>query len=70
MDFTPVESQMILGVRYNKQTYELDIVFRTGDKYRYKNVPKFVYDGLMNAESHGQYMHKRILGRYEYERLG
>ena len=69
MDFTPVKSQMILGVRYNKQTYELDIVFRTGDKYRYKNVPKFVYDGLMNAESHGQYMHKRILGRYEYERL-
>ncbi|HEX5890679.1 MAG TPA: KTSC domain-containing protein [Pyrinomonadaceae bacterium] len=70
MDFTPVKSQMILGVRYNKQTYELDIVFRTGDKYRYKNVPKFVFDGLMNAESHGQYMHKRILGRYEYERLG
>ena len=69
MDFTPVKSQMILGVRYNKQTYELDIVFRTGDKYRYKNVPKFVFDGLMNAESHGQYMHKRILGRYEYERL-
>ena len=70
MEFTPVKSQMILGVRYNKNTFELDIVFRTGDKYRYKNVPKFVYDGLINAESHGQYMHKRILGRYEYERLG
>lgn len=70
MEFTPVKSQMILGVRYNKNTYELDIVFRTGDKYRYKNVPKFVYDGLINAESHGQYMHKRILGRYDYERLG
>lgn len=69
MDFTPVKSQMILGVRYNKNTYELDVVFRTGDKYRYKNVPKFVYDGLINAESHGQYMHNRILGRYEYERL-
>ena len=34
MDFTPVKSKMILGVRYNKQTFELDIVFRTGDKYR------------------------------------
>lgn len=70
MEFTPVNSQMILGVRYNKNTFELDVVFRTGDKYRYKNVPKFVFDGLMNADSHGQYMHKRILGRFEYERLG
>lgn len=69
MDFTPVDSRMILGVRYNDKSYELDIVFRTGDKYRYKNVPQFVYEGLMKAESLGQYMHKKILGRFKYERL-
>lgn len=69
MDYTPVESGMILGVRYNETTYELDIVFRTGEKYRYKNVPKFVYTGLMEAKSHGQYMHQKVLGRYKYERL-
>ena len=69
MDFTPVDSQMILGVRYNAKTYELDVVFRTGDKYRYKNVPQFVFDGLMQAKSHGQYMHKKVLGRFKYERL-
>lgn len=70
MDFTPVDSNMILGVRYNEATYELDIIFRTGEKYRYKSVPKFVYEGLMSAESHGQYMHKKVLKRYKYERLG
>jgi len=69
MDFTPVKSRMILGVRYNERTYELDVVFRTGEKYRYKNVPQFVYDGLMKAPSHGQYMHKKVLGRFKYERL-
>lgn len=69
MDFTPVDSRMILGVRYNDKSYELDIVFRTGDKYRYKNVPQFVYEGLMKAESLGQYMHKKIFGRFKYERL-
>jgi hypothetical protein len=69
MDFTPIESQMILGVRYNAKTYELDVVFRTGDKYRYKNVPQFVFDGLMQAKSHGQYMHRKVLGRFKYERL-
>ena len=70
MDFTSVDSRMILGVRYNQTTFELDVVFRTGEKYRYKSVPKFVYEGLMKAQSHGHYMHKKVLGRYKYERLG
>lgn len=69
MDFTPVKSRMILGVRYNEKTYEMDVVFRTGERYRYLNVPRFVYDALMSAESHGQYMHKKVLGRFKYERL-
>jgi plasmid stabilization system protein ParE len=69
MNFTAVNSRMILGARYNEITHEMDVVFRTGDKYRYKNVPRSVYDGLMSADSHGQYMHKKVLGRYDYERL-
>ena len=69
MNFTAVNSRMILGVRYNETTHEMDVVFRTGDKYRYKNVPRSVYEELLSADSHGQYMHKRVLGHYDYERL-
>jgi len=69
MKFIPVKSRMILGVRYNKDTREMDVVFRTGEKYRYKRVPQSVFEGLMSAESHGQYMHKRVLKRYDFERL-
>ena len=69
MKFIPVNSRMILGVRYNAKTREMDIVFRTGEKYRYKRVPRGVYDELMGADSHGQYMHKKVLGHYDYERL-
>ena len=70
MKFIPVESNMILGVRYNQETQHLDIIFRTGDKYRYKKVPPLEFTGLMSAKSKGQYMHKRILGgRYDYERI-
>lgn len=69
MKFLPVNSRMILGVRYNAKTREMDIVFRTGDKYRYKRVPRAVYEELLSADSHGQYMHKQVLGHYEYERL-
>lgn len=68
--FIPVESEMLEYVRYDKDAQHLDVIFRTGDKYRYFGVPPFEYEGLMSAESLGKYMHKRILGdRYEYERL-
>jgi hypothetical protein len=69
MQFIPVRSRMILGVRYNKRTRDLDVVFQTGGTYRYKRVPPSVYEGLLNADSHGQYMHNTILGKYDYERL-
>jgi len=69
MKFIPVESRMILGVRYNKQTLDMDVVFRTGEKYRYKGVPQSVFEELMNAESIGQYMHRHIIDHYDYERI-
>ncbi|HKV37508.1 MAG TPA: KTSC domain-containing protein [Pyrinomonadaceae bacterium] len=61
---------MLEYVRYDEAARHLDVIFRTGDKYRYLNVPPLEYVGLMEAKSKGQYMHKRILGdRYEYERF-
>jgi|GEM_PF-953906 len=69
MKFISINSRMILGVRYNEVTREMDIVFRTGEKYRYKKVPRSILDGLLSADSHGQFMHKKVLGHYEYERL-
>jgi hypothetical protein len=69
MKFMPVESAMVLGVRYDEARFELEVIFRTGEKYRYQNVPLFVYEGLMNAESQGQYMRKHIMGRYDFERV-
>jgi KTSC domain len=67
--FSPLESEMLVAVRYNEELRHLDVIFRTGDKYRYKGVPPLEYQGLIGAKSHGQYMHKRILNRYDYERL-
>ena len=68
--FVPLESEMLVAVRYNEAARHLDVIFRTGDKYRYLDVPPLEYVGLMNAKSKGQYMHKRLLGdRYKYKRL-
>ena len=67
--FLPIESDMIVAVRYLPDARHLDVIFRTGDKYRYLDVPPLEYEGLMNSRSKGRYMHKRILKRYKYERL-
>ncbi len=51
--FKKVNSSMLRRVRYDPRNRFLDVVFRTGEKYRYKDVPPDEYDGLMDAESPG-----------------
>ena len=60
---------MLEAVRYLEKARFLDAKFRTGETYRYKGVPANEFDGLMSAESKGRYMHKHVIGQYEYERL-
>jgi len=69
MKLKPVESEMLRLVGYDAKMRILEVVFNTGDRYRYKGVPPSKYEALMNAESIGQYMHKNIIGRYDYERV-
>jgi hypothetical protein len=54
--FKPVSSSMLRRVRYDPNSQFLDVVFRTGETYRYKDVPLDEYNKLMKAESHGKYM--------------
>ena len=69
MRLKPVESGMLVAAGYDHKAYSLLAVFRTGETYRYKNVPLFIYERLMSADSKGQFMHKYVLGRYDYERV-
>ena len=67
--FKPVSSSMLRKVRYDPKSRFLDVVFRTGETYRYKDIPPGEYDGLMKAESHGKYMQRHIIDHYETVRL-
>ena len=60
---------MLKLVGYDVRSGVLEVVFNTGDKYQYKEVPASEYEGLMSAESIGQYMHRHIIDHYDYERL-
>jgi len=67
--FKKVNSSMLRRVRYDPRTRFLDVVFRTGETYRYKDIPPHEYDGLMKAESHGKYMQMHVIDHYETIRL-
>ena len=64
-----LESEMLVAAGYDPRSRILQVIFRTGETYRYKRVPAYEYDGLMSAESKGRYMHKHIIGHYDYERV-
>jgi hypothetical protein len=67
--FKAVNSSMLRRVRYDPKNRFLDVVFRTGEKYRYRDVPLDEYNGLMNAQSHGKYMQTYIIDQCEAVRL-
>ena len=69
MKLKAVDSEMLVAAGYDEKSHSLMAVFRTGEKYRYKNVPLFVYERLMSADSKGRFMHKYILNRFDYERV-
>ena len=69
MRLKPVDSEMLIAAGYDKRARILQVIFRTGETYRYKEVPSSAYDGLMSADSKGKYMHRYIIGHYPYERV-
>lgn len=69
MQRRPVSSSNLKSVGYDPVTQTLEIEFQSGAVYEYYNVPVSVYEGLMQASSHGQYFHQNIRNRYRYRRV-
>ena len=67
MQRVPVESRNLVGVGYDNENNILEIEFKQRRVYRYRNVPQNIHEGLMNADSHGQYFHRYIEGRFIYD---
>jgi len=69
MKLTAVKSNMLRAVGYDRKANELEVVFKTGDIYRYENVPPSKYADLLKAESKGMYMQEHIINVFPYRRL-
>lgn len=69
MKMVKVDSSNIDRIGYDARNKSLDVLFKNGGRYRYKQVPKGVYTALSMAESVGSYLHKNIKPNYEYEKI-
>ena len=69
MERKPVSSSNIASIGYDEATSTLEIEFLNNSIYQYFDVPQHIYQGLMNADSHGQYLAKNIKGVYRYSKV-
>jgi hypothetical protein len=69
MELIKVDSSMIYAFGYDEQQQVLEVVFKRTGVYRYRNVPKQVYQQLLKAESKGSYMRDLIIDMYPTERV-
>lgn len=66
MQLITVDSSMVHAVGYDPDTQELEVIFNSGRIYRYSGVPRAIYEGLLAAESKGQYMLANVIDRFPY----
>jgi hypothetical protein len=70
MTLTTVDSSMVHAAGYDEDERELEVVFQNGGIYRYENVDKEEFEGLMAADSKGRYMRAHIIDVYPYYKIG
>jgi len=66
---TPIHSSNIASVGYDDNNLILEIEFHNGATYKYFNVPKRVFEGLLSAGSHGSYFRYNIKNEFKSEQI-
>lgn len=69
MNRQSVASSNIASIGYDADSQTLEIEFLNGGVYQYFDVPQYVYQELMGASSHGQYLAQNIKGVYRYSKV-
>lgn len=64
-----VSSSNIASIGYDAQSQTLEIEFLNGGVYQYFDVPESIYNGIMSAASHGEYLAQHIKGHYRYSKV-
>jgi hypothetical protein len=70
MQRTQVSSSNLMSIGYDVDSKILEIEFLSRDIYQYFDIPKNIFQGLMNAASHGTYLDANIKkAGYRYRKI-
>ena len=69
MELINVDSSRISAPGYDEQQQVLEVLFKPTGMYRYRNVPKEVYQQPLDADSKGSHMRDLIIDMYPTERV-
>jgi|TARA_R110000782_G_scaffold94937_2_gene178767 hypothetical protein len=58
-------SSNVLKSIYHESTADLDVVFKSGAVYRYRNVPNTVLLKLENSKSQGKFLNQEIRDKFQ-----
>jgi hypothetical protein len=69
MNRTPVSSSNLASVGFDTLSGTLEVEFHSGTVYRYFQVPRYMFDGLMAASSKGSYFAENIRDGFQFQRV-
>lgn len=69
MEREPVTSTNIASIGYEPDTETLEVEFKTSGTYHYLNVPSFMHERLMTADSVGTFFNAEIKKAYPCQKL-
>jgi hypothetical protein len=61
-----VDSSNIEAVGYDDETQELHVQFLSSGYYIYSDVPRQIFDDLINAPSKGSFLNREVKGIYQF----
>lgn len=64
-----VVSDALEDIEYNYEYNSLRVRFTSGSRYRYRNVPLRIWNGLVKASSKGTFFNEHILDNYKFQRI-
>ncbi len=69
MKRVPVKSSNIASIGYDEDSSTLEVEFLNNTIYQYFDVPDSIFNGLRQADSHGQFLAQNIKGVYRYSKV-
>ena len=61
-----VKSSAITSMGYDERNRVLEIEYKNGTVYRYREVPRSVWDELKRSDSLGAYVNANIRDKYDF----